>query len=48
MSSVSSSSKNCPSAECVSADSFVRKEADVFEKKTVSRNHILQFELLNY
>jgi hypothetical protein len=36
-----SSSKNCPSAGCTSAVNVVYKNADVFETKTVSLNHIL-------
>jgi hypothetical protein len=39
--SVCSSSKNCPSARCVSAANVVCNAVDVFEPKTLSLKHIL-------
>jgi hypothetical protein len=41
MFNVCCSSKNCPSARCVSAANVVCRDIDVFGTKTASLNHIL-------
>jgi hypothetical protein len=41
MSSVCSSSKNCPFARCVSAANVVCRDVEIFGTKTLSLKHIL-------
>jgi hypothetical protein len=43
MFSVSSASKNCPSARCASAADVVCRDVDVFRPKPLSRKHILRW-----